>query len=221
MNYVLIIFLLLILVCCIRGARKGMLSIVYSLIAWVFVIWFISFATTYVENIITVNTNISTQIQNNISDHLHDTYNSSEAEEEGTGDDAILALVPDSFKNSIEETIQTSIDTTIAIISEELTAAAIKGVATIVSVVVAIIIVILVSKLIKLIGLAPGIRGVNRLLGVFAGLIQAMIIIWLSMYIADCFPTSAFGEFILTGVNGDEMLLCIYTHNLIELIVGI
>ena len=221
MNYVLIIFLLILLYCLINGARKGVIRIVFGLIAWAFVLWFINFSIPYISDAIYSNTTISQDIKDNIDEHLHETYSDSESEDEGSGNDAILALIPSSLQEMAQEQMQSSIDAAISVIAEELTTTAIQGIATLIGVIIAILIVFLVGKLVNLIGLIPGLKEVNRFFGAFAGLLEAALIIWFILYIADCFPTSAFGEFILNGVNGDEMLTYIYDHNLIKTIVGI
>ena len=43
LNYLLIAFAIILLICVIRGATRGMLRIVFGLVAWIFLICFVNF----------------------------------------------------------------------------------------------------------------------------------------------------------------------------------
>ncbi len=220
-NYLLVTFIAILIICIIRGARKGMLRIVYGIIAWIFLICFVNYASAIVASYLSVSTDIPAVIQENISTHLTDRYNESEEKEEGTGEEAVMVLVPATIKAEIEETVQESIQSTIKLISEELTEAAINGISTIVSVIAGIIIIFIVGKIIAAIGLVPGLRDVNRLLGIIAGFMEGMLITWLLMYIASCFPASGLGSFVIENAQKDQLLYYIYQNNIIAGIIGI
>ena len=85
---------------------------------------------------------------------------------------------------------------------------------------IGILVIYIIDKIIKGIGLVPGIRDVNRLLGVIAGLIEGMLAIWLLMYIASCFPASAVGHFVIENAEKDQLLYFVYENNLIARIIG-
>jgi uncharacterized membrane protein required for colicin V production len=209
------------LACVIRGTRRGMLRILFGIVAWVFLLCFINFGSDFATNYIMGNTDVPGIIQQNIDAHLHERYNESEGKEPGTGNEAILGVVPSTIKDTITTTIQESIDQTISLIAEELSRAAIKGISTILCVVLGILLIYLLDKLIKAIGFVPGVRDVNRLLGFIAGFIEGMLIVWLIMYIADCFPASALGRFVAINIDNDQILKFIYENNIIEQIIGI
>lgn len=220
-NYLLIIILLLALVCMIHGASKGILSIIYGMLSWIFVFWFISFASPFVSDTLVNQTDISATIQERIEENLHNKYENSEEKESGTGTEAVLNLIPATIKEAVNDSVQSSIDAMITALAVELTAAAIKGISSILTVIIACILVWLVGRLVFLIGKAPGLRTINKWLGIAAGLIEALLITWLVMYIADCFPASALGEFIISNAQADQILEYIYSNNLLETIIGI
>lgn len=204
-----------------RGASKGMLRIVFGIIAWIFLIIFINYGSNILANYISTTTDIPTTVHASIADHLAEKYTESEAKEAGTGEEAVMVMIPKSIKDNIEEEVRSSIEATISAIAEELTDAAIKGISTIMALIIGIILIIIIDKLIKAIGLVPGLRDVNRLLGFVAGFAEGVLIIWAMMYIATCFPTSTFGQFVLTNVEKDELLYFVYQNNLITRIIGI
>ncbi len=219
-NIILIIFAGILLLCIIRGARKGMMRIIFGLVAWILLICFVNYGSDYVADYIKVQTEIPLIVQDSIDSHLHKKYDASEENEEGTGRDAVLSFVPESIREELEQDVQTSIDNTIKLVAQELTSAAINGISTILVIIVGILLIFILDKILKAIGLVPGISDVNRFLGILAGAIEGLLIIWLVMYIAKCFPTSHFGEYVISYIEADQILLFIYNNNVIEQIIG-
>jgi len=198
-----------------------MLRILYGIIGWVFLICFVNYASIFVEDYITDSTEIPTIVQEHISKYLNDRYETSEQEEVGTGEDEVMKIVPFYIKEKLKENIQETVNDTILLISQELTASAIKGISTIISVVAGILIIVIIGKVINLLGIVPGIREANKLLGLAAGFFEGMLITWLIMYIASCFPASLLGQFVIENAERDQMLYFIYQNNLIAKIIGI
>ncbi len=221
LNYLLIIFALLMLFCVIRGATKGMLRIAFGLCAWIFLICFVNYGAGIAASYIETSTSVPTFIEDRLDVHLHERYTKAEEKEAGSGQDAVMVIVPAKIKDEIMESIQESIDIAIKLIAQELAKAAIKGISTILCVILGIILIIILDKLIKAIGLVPGVRDVNRLLGVIAGLMEGMLVIWLIMYIADCFSASVMGRFVIDNSENNQILYFIYQNNIIERIIGI
>jgi uncharacterized membrane protein required for colicin V production len=219
-NYLLIITALILLFCVIRGARRGMLRIVFGIIAWVFLICFVNYGSNFIDNYISTSTQVPYTIQESIVSHLTERYTASEEQEAGTGEEAVMSMVPSSIKEEITERVQNSIDATIRFIAEELTDAAINGISTIIAVLIGILVIYIIDKIIKGIGLVPGIKDVNRLLGVVAGLLEGMLAICLLMYIASCFPASAVGHFVIENAEKDQLLYFVYENNIIARIIG-
>ncbi|MBE5904471.1 MULTISPECIES: CvpA family protein [Pseudobutyrivibrio] len=220
-NILLVIFIVLMVFFIVRGAQRGMIRIIYSLVAWIFLLLFVNYGKVYVADYIKLHTEIPTRVENAIDGHLHTKYDSSEAEEVGSGRDAVLSIVPEFVKDDIETSIENSIDNIIKAIAKELSDAAINGISNILLIAVGIIIIYIIDRLLRAVGFVPGIRDVNRLLGIIAGAVEGMLVTWFAMYLADCFPTSFFGQFIITYAKENQMLYYIYTNNLIERIIGI
>ena len=220
-NYLLIFLAVIMIFCTIRGARKGVLRLIYGLIAWIFLICFINYAGTFLENYFTSTTTVPDTIQEKISDYLLDRYNNTESVNEGTGEAALYAIVPPSIRDNITESVQSSIEATITAISKELTTTAIRGLSTIIAIIIGVLIIYIISRAIQLLGLMPGIKDVNRLFGLIAGFIEGLLVIWLLMFVADCFPASSFGQFFIQNVERDQMIYFIYQNNIIEQIIGI
>lgn len=220
-NILLIICILALIFFVIRGARKGMLRIIYGFISWILLMVFVNIACVYIADYLNVNTGLPTVMQDTIESNLHNRYDKNEQEQEGTGQEAIISILPPSVKATIDQTINNSIDMFINNVSTELSVSAIKGIATIISVILGILLLYVLDKIIKLIGMIPGINGVNTILGVFTGFCEGMLIIWFCMYMADCFPTSVYGTYIIEQSTANDLLNYIYQINLIEQFIGI
>lgn len=215
------ICILFVVFCVIRGARKGMLRIIYGMISWLLLMVFVNIACGYISDYLNVNTPLPTMVQNNIVSNLHERYEKTEMEQEGSGEAAIITILPPSIQNTINETIDNSVDVFIDTVSTQLSESAIRGIATIISVLAGLLLLFILDKIIRLIGMLPGFSEVNTALGVVTGLIEGMLIIWFAMYLADCFPTSAYGSYIIENSTSNELLNYIYQINIIEQIIGI
>lgn len=220
-NPLVIIFILLMLFCIIRGARKGILRIIYGMVSWILLIWFVNITCGYIADYLNVSTPLPTVIQEHIFSNLQDKYNNNESIQTGSGMDAVMNLIPESIRTGIDNTIHNSVEATIQAITLELSETAIKGISIIISVIAGVIILFLLNKLIELLGNLPGIYNINMILGIFAGFIEGLLVTWLCMYLADCFPTTLFGQFILANSASNDFMNYIYQVNIIEQVIGI
>lgn len=220
-NLLFIIFIIVMLLFIIRGANRGMIRIIYSLVAWAFLIIFVNYASAYIADYLTLHTELPSHVEELIGDHLHKKYEASEEKEVGSGQEAVISVVPEFIMKDIEQSVQTSIDNTIKAISEDLTGSAIKGISTILALAIGIILIVLVDTLLRAIGFVPGLRDVNKLLGVIAGAAEGLLFTWLIMYLANCFPTTTTAQFIITSAKANQVMNIIYTNNPIERIIGI
>ena len=219
-NYLLIVIAIIMLFFVVRGARRGMMRIVFGVLAWVFLICFVNYSSNMIGFYLSNSTSLPYTIEESLVTHLTEKYTYSEEVEAGSGEDALLSMVPTSIKDEITQSVQNSIDTTIRLIATELTDAAINGISTILAVLAGILLIFLLDKIIKGIGLVPGIKDVNRLLGLIAGFVEGMMAVWLLMYIASCFPTSAIGQFVICNAEKDQLLYFVYQNNIIARIIG-
>ncbi|SDB52953.1 Colicin V production protein [Pseudobutyrivibrio sp. YE44] len=220
-NPILIIFILLMLFCMIRGARKGMLRLIYGVISWVLLLIFVNMACDYISDYLNVNTSIPTMVQEQISTRLNEKYEASEETKQGSGMDGVMELVPKPIKEGFDETIHKSVEATIQLISTELSETAVKGIAFIISVAVGVLLLFILDKLIVFIGELPGIDTVNSLLGIITGFAEGLMLTWLFMYLADCFPTTIYGQFIISNTTSNSFMDYVYQINIIEQIIEI
>ena len=219
-NYFLVVCIVILILCCWQGARKGVLNMLYAIIAWILVLWFVSFSTPYIENFLIENTKCETIINEKINDHLHQKYEISEREEEGSGVEGIIGGLPPVLKDNASHLAEQTVDIVIMSITEELTELTIHAIAAVIAIILGYVLAVLGSKIIDLIGRLPGLRVPNRLVGIAGGLIESLFIIWILMYVAELLPTTAYGQFVLTYTDESEFLKVIAANNVVKMILG-
>ncbi len=218
-NALVIIFLILALICALSGVNKGMLRTIFSLIAWILLLWFINYSSPLISAYIVDNTAISQTIESQISDSLKTKYDNAELKEAGSGQDRILLLIPSNIKNEISDTIEDSVDTVIEFVAKELTQSAVNGLSVILALVVGFIIIKLIDLILKAVTKIPGLSALDRVLGLIVGLVKGLLLIWLILFIADCFPATALGSYIISSCQDNSVLLYLYEYNGISNII--
>ena len=118
-NILLVIFIVLMLFFVVRGAQRGVIRIIYSLVAWICLLLFVNYGKVYVADYIKIHTEIPTRVEKAIDGHLHTKYEHSEEEEVGSGRDAVLSIVPEFAKDDIETSIENSIDNIIKAVASK------------------------------------------------------------------------------------------------------
>lgn len=219
-NYFLIVCVVIAILCCWQGARKGVLNMLYAIIAWIIVLWFVSFATPYIEDYLVENTKCETIISEKINDHLHKKYETSELEEEGSGVEGIIGGLPPVLKDNASQLAEQTVDIVITSITEELTGLTIHAISVIIAIVLGYILAVIGAKLIDIIGRLPGLRVPNRFVGTIGGLVESLLIIWILMYVAELLPTTVYGQFVLINTEESEFLKMIAANNVVKMILG-
>ena len=212
-NALVIIFLIIILICALSGVNKGMLRTIFSLIAWILLLWFINYSSPLISEYITQNTVISQTMESSITDSLKTKYDNAERVEAGSGQDKILYLLPTNIKNKISDTIKDSINAVIGFVAKELAQSAISGLSVILALIVGIVIIKLIDLILKAVTKIPGLSAVDRLMGLIVGLVKGLLLIWIILLLADCFPATALGSYIITSCQENSILLFLYENN--------
>lgn len=71
----------------------------------------------------------------------------------------------------------------------------------------------MIAKLLNLFTKLPVIHGINRLLGLLAGLLKGLIWVWIFMYVVAICCTNQFGEAMMGYINQSTFLLYLYQNN--------
>ena len=210
---VLIIFLLMI----IRGWRKGLLRILFGLIAILVLIGLVSFVTPYVSGFLKEHTGIYTMIEERctrqIQERIENGMESSVGQDSAVAGISLPEKVTSYLTNSGETALESSgIHQTLGERAADLILA---GAAFLIALILAIIIVKLIDKGLGIVDHIPVLKGINRILGLFAGIFEAFILVSLFFLFVALIAGTETGEALTGYIDESEFLSFLYYQNII------
>lgn len=233
MNWLLIIVILVLAGNIVWGFSRGFLRVIYSMLAWIAILVFVTWATPYVANVLTEKTNIDNRIESNLDEKLHelvigDTNGQKEdrepdAQNPGQGKKNYRDLqmkLPDAVTNKLFDTNKIADQ----ILEGSGAYDAVAGRATdlvmrVISFVLVLLIAVisfhLLSVVLKVVEKLPLIGGINRLLGLFAGLVKGILIIWLAFAIIAMAGTTDIGIALISYIYESPLLIWVYENNFV------
>lgn len=234
MNWILIIVLAVLALSAFVGYHKGMLRIIYSLVSWIVVLAFVSWATPQINLYLLENTVIYDRIEEYCEGTIRESSSEQvemtqqEVEEalvEELGSEDLLAnlgvSVPDSVMDGILEKTADATETFLdesgiyAAVAEGLATFILEGIAFLVALVLAWLVVHIISQLLGIVSKIPVIKGLNRTLGFFVGVIYGFLIVWLGFYIIALGSASEMGQVVVSYIYENPFLTFLYENNLV------
>ena len=231
MNWVLLLVLLILGYNIIRGYRKGFLRIVYSLVSWVIVLTFVTVTTPYINTYLMEYTTLYEQIEKQCSEQIKKSVEEKQksVQSENSLDNQELSqfgiMLPDSVVNDIfdktgnvagEIMAQSGLYDEIA---KQIAEFVVEGIAFLIALVAAWTIVHIIARMLRIVSRIPVLSGVNRTLGVFAGGIYGVILVWIGFYIVAVTSTSELGCMLVSYIYQSNLLKYLYENNAILTIV--
>lgn len=222
MNWVLILVLLVLACCAIYGYTKGFLRIVFSLVAWVIVLVFVSWATPHVSQWIQENTTIYEKIEAACEESVRRAAQGKmeEGAAEQYGGAGELGL-PESVMAQIVSGASGAADTVLvetgvyAGIAQSLAGFIVQGIAFVTVLILSWILVHVISALLGIVSHIPILKGVNRFTGMLAGLMEGLLIVWIAFYIVALCSTGETGRVIVSYINQSAFLKELYENNIL------
>ena len=229
MNWVFILVVLILLYHIVRGYKRGLLRIAYSLVSWIIVLVFVMWATPYVKSYIMENTSVFERIQNSCSEQLRNSMQEKqEAQLEDDAGDAVngelaeLGIgLPDSVITGLLEKAGGAADTLFeeSGIYDELAAQIadfiVQGIATFLALTAAWILVHILAQILGIVSHIPILSGINRTLGIFAGGLYGLILVWIAFYIIAVCSASEIGRMLISYIYESRLLTWIYENNIV------
>lgn len=215
MNWLLLVVIALIAGNIVWGYSKGFLRVAYSLVEWLLIFLVISKGTPYVLDFLNENTNIpqqltmhcEKQLQESVGDWLDPNVEDNISTENSELPYAEIKLPVVLVDNLLENT------GAYTKLAEGVAQLAVEGLAYLLAIVLTLLVFYLIGKVLKIVDKIPVIHGLNRLLGVGAGFVKGMMLVWLLFgLIAFCVGT-AWGQFLLPYIYEAEILTWLYENN--------
>ena len=222
MNWVLMLVLLVLVCCAIYGYTKGFLRIVFSLVAWVIVLVFVSWATPHVSQWIQENTTIYEKIEAACEESVRRAAQGKmeEGAAEQYGGAGELGL-PESVMAQIVSGASGAADTVLAEtgvyagIAQSLAGFIVQGIAFVTVLILSWILVHVISALLGIVSHIPILKGVNRFTGMLEGLMEGLLIVWIAFYIVALCSTGETGRVIVSYINQSAFLKELYENNIL------
>lgn len=224
MNWVLVVVLFILAISAGLGYSKGGLRIAYSLVSWVIVLVFVSWATPHVKFYLLENTVVYEKVEAHcekiVCQSAEEQIDALQSEKEA--ELAQLSFnIPETVWNRIlEKTSDEAGDFleengVYKKVAEGLAAFVVEGIAFLITLVFAWLLVYIVSQILGIVAHIPIIKGVNRFLGLFAGAIYGLLLVWLIFYITALGGTGEMGKIIVSYIYESPFLTFLYENNLV------
>jgi uncharacterized membrane protein required for colicin V production len=233
MNWLLIIVILVLAGNIVWGFSRGFLRVIYSMLAWIAILVFVTWATPYVANVLTEKTNIDNRIETNLDEKLHelvigDTNGQKEDREPDTQNPGqgkknyrdLQMKLPDAVTNKLFDTNKIA-DQILEgsgaydVVAGRATDLVMRVISFVLVLLIAVISFHLLSVVLKVVEKLPLIGGINRLLGLFAGLVKGILIIWLAFAIIAMAGTTDIGIALISYIYESPLLIWAYENNFV------
>lgn len=224
MNWVLILVLLTLAFSVIEGYRKGFLRIVYSLVSWIIVLVFVAWAAPHIDHFLLENTSIYESVEAHCEEAVRQSAKErTQTEMEGKESELseLGVKVPDSVINGILEKTSGAADEFLEEsgvyeqIAQGLAGFVMEGISFVTALIFAWILVHIISQVLGIVSHIPIIKGINRLLGLFAGGIKGLLLVWLGFYIIALCSTGETGSTLVSYIHDNQFLTFLYENNLV------
>lgn len=219
-NMSFIVAVIIMIFLCYRGYKKGLLYVVFGVIAMIFMVLFTAIAEPTVTIFIRENTPIEENLHKLIEEDLEKRADTIIIENGGAGAEDFINALPEALSSRINETANTAKDTVIETTADALCYRALTGMSSILTMIAGIVIVLIVRAIVLAIGRAPVIRGINKFLGFIAGFAEGIMVIWVILFFASRFVSSTLGHTIIEDCGENFVLAYLYNFNPIVWFLG-
>lgn len=215
MNWLLLVVAGLILFCAVRGWRRGLLRILYSLVSVVLLIGLISYATPYISSYIKNNTGIYTTLEQRCVQSFRERGQSSVSQSVSGNTDVAGVSLPEQVTSYITDSGNNLLDQSgiYEALGRKMADWILAGISYFVALLLAGLIVSMIGRSLRIINRIPVLKGVNRTLGIFAGAFQGLIIVWLLFLLLTLFAGSELGRQCIAQIDQSKILSYLYYNN--------
>ena len=227
MNVLTIVVLAVIALCAYGGYRQGFLRVAYSLAGWILVLGIVTFSSPYITRFLEENTKIQDTVKEKCLEHLEESKeeeqeNPEEGEKEKDTDlpqyngllpEAVMENIVQSAAHGAEELLENS--GVYENIAESVSRFILEGLSFFAAFLLASVLVRCLAGVLDIVSHLPVVKDVNKALGVMAGGIKGLLIVWLAFYLLAVCITNEYARGIYTYVKESPVLLFLYNNNIL------
>ncbi|NLZ82976.1 MAG: CvpA family protein [Clostridiales bacterium] len=225
MNWLLIVVFGILIINGLIGRKVGFIKIVFSLCSLIITLILTSFISPTVNDLLISNEKVYQSVVDKV-----ETILSFEDEETSTNEEVgyIEGLpMPKSIKDALIENNNTDKYKSLAVegfkdyVSSYLAGVIINSMAFILTFLVILIALWIISIALNLISKLPILNGLNKTMGMVAGLLQGLLLVWVFFIVITIFSGSQMGHDALEMIETSEILRFIYNNNfLMQFVIG-
>lgn len=232
MNWLLIIVISVLAFSMLRGYRRGLLRMLYSLVSWIVMFFLVSQATPYVNTFLKENTMLYERIAQSCESAIREKAQNSIEEnaqniaEQQVGEVQNLGMqLPEAVMSELAEKTADAAGGLMesAGVYEQLAYGLadfiLNGISFFATMAVAMLLLHSLSRIVGIVSRIPVIRGVNRYLGMVVGVVFGLAVIWIGFYLIALCGTSETGNMLISYIYESPFLTYLYENNLIITVV--
>lgn len=208
MNVLTIIVAVYLILCMVRGLRRGLVKTVFSLIFFILVIATAALLTPSVNSLIHGSRNMTDFAEKQAEDFIDkQTEKSDKAGENG---DLVLAIVGSALQVNGVKTVA----------AEKIADVILDLIGFAATLVISIIIWIIVEAILNHIMKKSFLGPVNRALGLVAGLFKGLLLVWVIFSLISVFQFTDFGGSLATQIRESPLLTLINRYNFVYRVIS-
>lgn len=218
MNWILVIVLAILIFCAVRGWNRGLLRMLFSLVSVIVLIGLVAYATPHVSNFVKEHTGAYDKIQEYCTDAVQRRAESGLEDAVGQTDNTHeKGGLPDKVTSYIMGTGESVLEQSgmYEAVGSKAADVILSGIAFFITLILALILVNIIGKALDIVNKIPIIKGINRTLGIFAGVLQGFIIIWLIFMFLAMISGTSYGKICIDYIDSNPFLEYLYYNNVL------
>ncbi|MCM1284478.1 MAG: CvpA family protein [Muribaculaceae bacterium] len=200
------------------GFSKGFLRVVYSMVAWVLILVFVTIATPWVSRLLTEYTSLDEKIEAVCTEKLHGLVHDAFTEDDG-GEAAADIPLPEALLDKLMDNTGEAADGLLeesgvyGRMAERAAELAVKALTYVLVFVLTFIVFHLLALALDLVSKLPLIGEVNHLLGLLAGAVKGLLLIWVIFALTAMAGATFWGGTLTALIYEEKLLVWLYENN--------
>lgn len=218
MNWLLICVLGIFAVNLVEGYLKGFLRVVYSMAAGLLILIAVMLLTPPVANLLAEHTRIDENIEQACAEKIHEFVLAQKEKPAGMEKTETEIQLPQVIVEKLMDA-DTALDDFLEesgaydAVAARAADMAIRGIAAAIVFVVAVVVSFLITIALDLVSKLPLIGGVNRTLGLLAGAVKGLLLVWVAFAVIAMASSTNWGMALNELINESAPLLWLYRNN--------
>ncbi len=221
-NILLVAVIAILVISAVNGYRKGFLRIAISLFTIVLVICVVTVISPYVSNYLTHHT----KVYDHLKEKVVEVFSDNNAQYDNTIEENQIKTIesydlPEIITSCLISNNKTEVyqSLMVSLFEEYVAGYLAKMIINAISFIGCFLMLWILTWFIifsaDIIARIPIIKGFNKLLGLFAGLVKGLLIIWVGFFVAIIFFGNTIGSQMLTSINSSVLLTMLFNNNLL------